>query len=106
MRKAQFPVMSIAFLLIFVVFATMLAALFLWPAIEVIVNIGILYLVFLRVSAQIRKYKREQEYAIAFVASLIVLLLAGNLLPLWKITTLSLFTILFAELYRMMEARV
>ena len=99
MRRAQALWPSLLFLGLFALFAFILLYLFLFTAIEVGINLAILYFIFLHVRAEITKRRRAEAYLIGMLGGLIVLLLLGNLIPLWKVTTLAIVTLLFGKSY-------
>ena len=90
-------------LIAFIIFGIILIVLFLKPVIVVGANIVILYFLFLRIYTEITKYKRAEVYALSTLASAIFLLLVGNFLPLWWITTLALLAFVITHVYIMFE---
>lgn len=97
--RAQTPFLSWLFLGLFVLLALILLKLFLLTFLEVGINLAILYFIFLHLRAEFLKRKRAEVYLIGMLGGLIVLLLLGNLSPLWKITTLAILALLFGKLY-------
>lgn len=97
--RAQTPVWSWVFLGLFVLFALILLKLFLFTFLEVGVNLVILYFIFLHLRAELLKRKRGESYLISMLGGLIVILLLGNLIPLWRFTTLAILTLLFGKFY-------
>ncbi|OYT32125.1 hypothetical protein B6U93_02450 [Candidatus Woesearchaeota archaeon ex4484_78] len=90
-------------LLVVALLIGILAGLFLKDIITVGINIIILYLILIRVEAELRKRKLYDIYLISFLSSIIIMLLLGNFLHkilFWWITTTSLLTILVAEVYK------
>jgi len=90
---------SMVILGIFLIFALILVRLFLFAFIEVGINLSIMYFIFLHLRAEIKKRKRTEAYVIGMLGSLIVILLLGNLIALWRITTVTIVTLLFGKLY-------
>ncbi len=86
---------------IIIVAGIILISLFFVPAIIVALNLTILYLLFVRISTEIRKYKRGEYFAIGAVAGLIVILLVP--MPLWHITDWAIVTYVVATLWRLIE---
>ncbi len=97
--RAQTPFLSWLFFGLFVLLALILLKLFLLTFLEVGINLVILYFIFLHLRAEFLKRKRAEVYLIGLLGGLIVLLLLGNLIPLWKITTLAILSLLFGKLY-------
>jgi len=97
--RAQTPIWSWIFLGLFVLFALILLKLFLFTFLEVGVNLVIVYFIFLHLRAELLKRKRGEAYLIGMLGGLIVILLLGNLIPLWRFTTLAILTLLFGKLY-------
>lgn len=102
-KRGQVLWIDFLFLLLFAIFALILISLFLWTAIEVTINFVILYFLFLRVRTEIIKHKRGEIYLMAVVAAAIILLFAGNILPVWKITTLAIVTFILVQLYQLVK---
>ena len=90
---------AILLLIAFLIFAIILITLFLIPLIIVAINIVILYFLFLRIYTEIKKYGRGNLYLVSAVATVILLFLIKNFLPLWQITTAALLTFVIAHLY-------
>ncbi len=88
-------------LMLAVLFMSLVA--FLWfiqDIISIFINGLILYLLFLRVSAEVSKKKKSREVTlIAFLLSLAIVLLAGNPLPVWSITTACLLAFMLTQSY-------
>ena len=99
MRKAQLPWMSFIILALFVLFAAIMLKLFLFTLVEVVINIFILYFLFLRIWTELTKYKRGEIYAMGAIAALIIFLIVGNFLPVWSVTTIALITLVLVHLY-------
>ncbi|RJP56763.1 MAG: hypothetical protein C4541_11575 [Candidatus Auribacter fodinae] len=99
MARAQFPALSIGFLILFLTLAVVLLAVFLIPLVTVAINLTILYFIFLHLRAEFTKRKRQESYLIGLVAALLLVVLIGNLLPVWKITTVAILTLLLGKLY-------
>lgn len=97
--RAQAPIWSWIFLGLFVLFAVILMRLFLFAFLDVGINLAILYFIFLHLRAEFVKRKRAEVYLIGMLGGLIVLLLLGNVIPLWKLTTLAILSLLFGKLY-------
>jgi len=72
-------------------------AIFFLPAIiEALINGTILYLIFLKAHADIKKRKRYRMYIFAGIVSAIFLAITGNMFPVWLFTTwaaLSMFIV-------------
>jgi hypothetical protein len=90
---------TILILAVFIVFALILGFMFLIPLIVVGGNLVILYFLFLRVYTEITKYKRGELYVLSGAAAIFLLLIIGNFLPLWWITTASLLAFAIAQVY-------
>src|SRR5574341_1741826 len=92
---------SILILAAFILFGVILGTLFLIPLIIVISNIIILYFIFLRVHTEITKYKRGDIYAYSTIAAVLIMVIFGNFLPTWRITTAALLAFVIAHIYIM-----
>ena len=90
---------SIIALVVFIILAIILGVMFLIPLVIVVANGIILYFLFLRIHTEITKYNRGDIYALSGAASVFVLLLTGNFLPVWWITTAALLTFVIARIY-------
>jgi len=86
-------------LIAFIIFAIILTTLFLMPLINVGTNIIILYFLFLRVYTEVTKHKRGEVYLLSGAAAALGLVLIGNFLPVWWITTASLLAFVIAHAY-------
>lgn len=86
---------------IIVISGIILISLFFVPAIIVALNLVILYLLFLRISTEIRKYKRGEYFAIGAVAGMIFILLVP--MPFWHITSWAIAMYIIATLWRLIE---
>ncbi len=88
----------IALGLVALVLAT--TAVFFLPAIiEVLINGAIIYFIFLKASADIRKRNRLKMYLFAGLVSALFLALVGNILPfLWMVTTWTALTMFIVAL--------
>jgi membrane protein YdbS with pleckstrin-like domain len=73
------------FLVIF--FVVIFSILFIPAIIEALLNGAILYFIFLKTYSDIKKRKRHKLYLFSAIFSGIFLLLRGNILPLWSITS-------------------
>ena len=92
----------IATILAIIAFLILLALLSYLFAIDVImigINAIILYFTFLKVHADITKRKMYKEYAFAVIIIALIILLTGNFLPLWWITTVILLATLGVQTY-------
>jgi len=78
-------------------FVFLMGTLFLVPVLQVLLNGVILYLLTIRIYTEVKKYNRADLYLKCVIAASIVLLLIGNFLPLWTITSLGLVTFLFTH---------
>ncbi len=87
-------------LLFVAVLVGIVSQLFLKDIIIVFANAVILYFIAIRINAELTKRKLYDEYLIAGLCSCIVLLLFGNFLPLWWITTALVLTIPIVEGYK------
>ena len=105
MKRGQFSVLGFVMFLLFLVFMGILSALFLIPLVSVTVNLAIIYFLFLRARADFLKYKRTELYIVAGVASILVLLIVGNLLPLWIFTTWFILTVIFVHVYLLLSKK-
>ncbi len=94
---------SILILIAFLIFAFILGFLFLIPLVVVGANIVVLYFLFLRIYTEIRKHKRGEIYLLSGTAAVFILVLTGNFLPLWWITTAVLLAFVVAHLYVLWE---
>jgi len=88
-------------LMVLIVFG-ILGFLFLIPIIEAAANGIILYLLFLRVRTELKKIKPD-AYAIGLLAAVLLLLLFGNFLPLWWITSAALIGYILTQAYLALE---
>ncbi|HLF54579.1 MAG TPA: hypothetical protein VI612_02570 [Candidatus Nanoarchaeia archaeon] len=95
--------MSIFAIIVFIIFAMIMSFVFLMPLIKVAANAVILYFIWLRVYTEIKKYKRTELYVMSALASALILLLTGNFLPLWWITTMAILAMIIARLYLLWE---
>ncbi len=95
--------MSIFAIIVFIIFAMIMSFVFLMPLIKVAANAVILYFIWLRVYTEIKKYKRMEVYIMSALASALILLITGNFLPLWWITTMAIFAMIIARLYLLWE---
>jgi len=86
-------------LLGFLIFVGIIISLFLVPLIVVGVNVAILYCLFLCIHKEVRKYKRGELYLKAGLLAAIAILIFGNFLPLWWITTLALLSFFIVHVY-------
>lgn len=90
---------------ILVVITILLFALivFLWfiqDIIAVIINGLILYILFLRISAGVVKYKnRRKLYLVSGLLSVLIVIFLGNPLPLWRITSAGLMSFVLVQAY-------
>ena len=74
-------------------------SIFFLPAIlEAIINGAILYFLFLKTFADIKKRKRHKMYIFAGVISAFFLAITGNFLPVWTFTTWALITMFIVVL--------
>ena len=89
---------SLFALLIFLFFIIVFSIVFLPTIIEVLINGAIIYFIFLKASADITKRNKLNIYVISALISLIFLVLAGNMFPLWWFTTFSVLTMFIAVL--------
>lgn len=84
--------------LLFIVFLAILIT-FIQDVIVVAANAFIIYLIAIRFTIEIRR-GQYQEYAGGAALSAVILLLVGNELPLWMITTFILQAFLIAQLIK------
>lgn len=90
---------SLFALIVAIVFICIMAALFLVPLIEVTVNGIVLYLLFIRIYTEMTKYKRADLYVKCALVAGILMLLFGNYIPTWRITTWIFTTFALAHAY-------
>ena len=90
---------SILALIAFIIFVLILGTLFIPLILVVGANAVILYFIFLRIYTEITKYKRGDIYALSGAGAVFLLLITGNFLPTWWITTWALLTFIIAHLY-------
>jgi|GEM_PF-2661655 len=88
-----------------IIFVIIMSVLFLKPLVTVLANTIILYLLFLRVYTEIKKYKRAKIYITCAALSLLTVYLAGNFTPLWWITTAGILMFVLAHIYVMYKER-
>ncbi|MBI4016169.1 MAG: hypothetical protein HY363_00575 [Candidatus Aenigmarchaeota archaeon] len=77
--------------------------LFIGDIIAVVLNGVIIYLIGLRAYVEITKYKRFEQYFFALLGALFIVWLAGNLLPLWRITTAIILMFVIAQITKMIR---
>ena len=90
---------SIVAFIIFLIFSLLMGFVFLVPMIVVFVNALILYCLTLRISTDINKSKQGELYLISGVAAALMLLIFGNFLPLWRVTSIAILTYIIARIY-------
>ncbi len=95
--------LSIFAIIVFIIFVMIMSFVFLMPLIKVAANAAILYFIWLRVYTEIKKYKRTEVYVMSAVAASLILLITGNFLPLWWITTMAILAMIIARLYLLWE---
>jgi len=86
-------------------FVGMMFGLFFIPFVTVGANAIILYFLFLRIYTEIKKYKREYEYLMGFLAACFIILLTGNFLPFWSITTAVFLSFIFVHVYIILDKK-
>ena len=84
---------------VFLIFLMIVGVLFLKPLIVVGSNLIVLYFLSLRIHTEITKYDRGDIYVYSAIASLLVILIVGNFLPLWWVTTAAFLSFVFTHLY-------
>ncbi len=77
--------------------------LFIEDIIAVVLNGIIIYLIGLRAYVEIAKYKHFEQYFFSVIAALFIVWLAGNFLPLWRITTAIILTFVIAQIIRVLK---
>ncbi|MBW3019063.1 hypothetical protein KY329_02685, partial [Candidatus Woesearchaeota archaeon] len=80
---------AIVALIAFLVFLALVSLLFAVDIFVVGINVIILYFTALKVHADLTKRKMFKEYGIAAAITAVFILLVGNFLPLWWITTVA-----------------
>jgi len=101
----QEVIWSIIALLVVAVLIGVTAVILLPAVVEVLINGAIIYFIFLKASADIRKRKRLKIYLIAGIVALFLLALFGNMFPVWGITAWAILTIFFAMLMVIVSAK-
>lgn len=94
---------SIIALLGFLVFVFVLIYLFLFPLIEVAINMTIIYFIFLRIYTEITKHDKMDVYALTILAGILIALLTGSIGILWRVTVASIFAIALAQIYHLLK---
>jgi len=97
--------LSLIVLALVIIFVFIMGFVFLKPLIVVGANAIVLYFLFLRIYTEIKKYKRGDLYLICGAASILLLVIFGNFLPLWMITTAGLLTLAIVHVYLLFEKR-
>ena len=92
-------VAEILLLLAFLAFLGLFSWLFAIDFLIIGINTVILYLIMLKARADLMKREMYKEYGIALAVSVAFLLLLGNFLPLWWITTVSVLAALGVQTY-------
>ncbi len=81
------------FVIILVLFSIAVFSIVFLPTIlEVLINGAIIYFILLKASADITKRNRLKLYLFSGIISLFFMLISGNFLPLWSITTWTVLT--------------
>jgi len=83
-------------LLIVITLVIAFTYLFFWDLVALLINFVLLYVVLARVYYKLMQ-KDVMHYVIGAVAALLIVLLAGPLLPFWKITSFAIITAIIAE---------
>ena len=89
---------SIIAFIVVLIFFIYIAFLFLKDIVVALVNVGILYILGIRIYTEIKKYHRGEIYAYCGVISVILALFFGTLWPLWRITSAVILAFLLVHL--------
>lgn len=92
-------------LAVLALFAVFVSYLFLKDIIIVVVNVALLYLSGLKIHADLTKRNLFKEYGITAVFFVIILLLIGNFLPIWFLTSVVLLSTLAVQTYLFWKTR-
>jgi hypothetical protein len=90
---------TIIIIIAFLIFLALSSYLFALDFIMIGINVIILYFTALKVHADLTKRKMYKEYAFTVIIASLVILLTGNFLPLWWITTVVLLATLGVQTY-------
>jgi len=89
--------------LILVAVAVAIFSIFFLPAIfEALLNGVILYFLFLKTYADIKKRRMQRMYILAAIVSAVFLAIVGNMFPVWMFTTWAILTMFIVVLIRIM----
>jgi hypothetical protein len=84
-------------LLVFIFFGFVVFALFVVDVVFIVINLLIIYLLFYYVRSELKR--KIDLYILCALLALSVLLIVGNFLPLWSITTAFLITVGTSQAY-------
>lgn len=84
-------------LVIAIALAAVLFFVFFWSIVSIIVNVGLLYLVAMRLYYKFRQ-NDVLHYLIGIAAAALIVTLLGNFFPFWRITNIAVLGAIIAEL--------
>lgn len=96
---------SLTALGLFIVFVITASLFFFSAILTAVINGTILYFLFIKANADIRKRKMLSSYMISALVALIFLSISGNMFPVWSFTTWAMITMFFVVIIRVIRLK-